>query len=149
MNKEQAVTKFEFILTLENNIVCQRNFNVINYNEKSKNSLDLYETVKYICDDITDDLKNKNCEFLLENKNLFFSEEFTDETTQKTNDDFVLKIKNGDNVLIERCFPSYYFYSKIRNTVDIRPKLKQYLGDLSKVLSLKKYRTKYLKYSLV
>jgi len=149
MSKEQTVTKFEFILTLENNIVCQRIFNVINYNQKSKKSLEFYEMVKYISEDITDDLKNKNAEYLLENKNFFFSDDFIDDVNQKTNDDFVLRIKNGDEILMERCFPSYYFYSKVRYSVDIRPKLKHYLGELSRVLSLNKYKTKYLKYSLV
>ena len=39
----QDVNRFEFLLTLENNIVIQRFFNVPNYGSKSLVGLELYE----------------------------------------------------------------------------------------------------------
>ena len=40
--KEQESVKLEFLITLNNNIVIQRFFNVKNYNNDAKNSLNLY-----------------------------------------------------------------------------------------------------------
>ena len=44
--KEQDSTKMEFLLTLNDNIVVQRFFNVRGYNPKAKNSVELYEYIK-------------------------------------------------------------------------------------------------------
>ena len=43
--KEQDSTKMEFLLTLNDNIVVQRFFNVRGYNPKAKNSVDLYDFI--------------------------------------------------------------------------------------------------------
>ena len=39
MSNQQDITKFEFLLSLENNIVCQRFFNVKDHVIESKNSI--------------------------------------------------------------------------------------------------------------
>jgi hypothetical protein len=67
-NKNEYLNNFEFLLTLQNNIVCQRFFPVRNYNPKAKNSMQIYEYMKYMCNVITEDLKNKNADYMLENK---------------------------------------------------------------------------------
>ncbi len=64
----QDVTKFEFLLTLEGNIICQRFFNVREHNSKSRRSMDLHYYVKNICSDISDDLKTKTLDYLHENR---------------------------------------------------------------------------------
>ena len=51
--QNQDITKFEFLLTLEQNIVIQRFFNVTNYNPESKISFFLHECVKEICREIS------------------------------------------------------------------------------------------------
>ena len=45
--KDQDVTKVEFILMCNDNIVVQRFFNVKGYNPKAKNSLELYYFIKH------------------------------------------------------------------------------------------------------
>jgi hypothetical protein len=67
----QEVTKFEFLLTLEGNIICQRFFNVREHNPKSRRSMDLHYYVKNICDDIGVDLKTKTLDYLHENRDYF------------------------------------------------------------------------------
>ena len=57
--------KCEFLLKLEDNIVCQRFFSVRNFNNKATNSLDLHNSVTSIVDDIIHELKLKTL-FLLE-----------------------------------------------------------------------------------
>ena len=50
--KEQESTKMEFLLTLNDNIVVQRFFNVRGYNPKAKNSLELYYYIRQFKDEI-------------------------------------------------------------------------------------------------
>jgi hypothetical protein len=54
----QDLTKFEFLLTLEGNIVVQRYFNVKGHNSKSRRSLEMHYYVKNICEEIEYDLKS-------------------------------------------------------------------------------------------
>ena len=49
---QDNITKFEFLLSLEGHIVCQRFFNVRDYNPQARRSMDLHYYVKNICDDI-------------------------------------------------------------------------------------------------
>ncbi len=144
----QDLTKFEFLLTLENNIICQRFFNVRNYNSKSKYSMDLYYSVKNICNNITQDLKTKTLDYLHENREYFYGSRAVESTDENSKDNFLLKIKMGDDVFIERIIPGYIFHPKVRYTVDIRPNLKEYLSDLTLTLSSRDLETTFLKYQL-
>ena len=38
------ITKFEFLLTIDDNIICQRYFNVRNYNPKTRDSIDVHDS---------------------------------------------------------------------------------------------------------
>ncbi len=148
MSNQQDLTKFEFLLTLEKNIVCQRFFNVSNYNPRARRSLDLYYYVKNICEDISQDLKIKSSDYLCENQNFFLSSDYVDEISDKDKESFLLQIKFGDEVFIERIFPAHYFHPKVRYTVDIRPRLKKILGNLTDILSSRDLETTYLNYQL-
>ena len=55
----QDPNKFEFLLTLDGNIICKRYFNVRDFNPKTKKSMNLHEEVKYICDKIKQYSKNR------------------------------------------------------------------------------------------
>jgi hypothetical protein len=146
--QNQETTKLEFILTIEKNIVIQRFFNVFNFNPISKNSLDLYKCVKEICKDISDDLKIKTLDYLNDNQNYFFDlENFVDVPDTKE-EHFLLEIKLGEDVFISRIFPAHVYHPKVRYAVDIRPKVKEILSNLTDVLSSKNLTTKYLQYDL-
>ena len=144
----QEVTKFEFLLTLEGNIICQRFFNVREHNPKSRRSMDLHYYVKNICDDISDDLKTKTLDYLHENRNYFYGLEVVETEEQNEKEYFLLEIKMGNDVFIQRMFPANIFHPKVRYTVDIRPYLKTYLSDLTDILSSKNLETTYLNYQL-
>lgn len=148
MSNLQDVTKFEFLLTLEGNIICQRFFNVKNHNPKSKRSMDLHEYVKNICEEISQDLKIKSSDYLCENQNYFLNSENVEEEDTKEKEYFLLEIKEEDRVFIQRIFPAYYYHPKVRYTVDIRPKLKRLLGTLTEILSSTELETTYLQYEL-
>lgn len=145
---KEDVTKIEFLLTLGNNIVCQRYFNVKNFNEKSKRSMDIYMYIKNFCDEMTEDLKIKTSDYLCENSHFFLDNENLNEDENAENDNFNVILKHGDEVFIQRMFIGKYYHPKVRYTVDIRPKLKVILSDLTKILSKKKLDTTYLNYQL-
>jgi hypothetical protein len=63
-------------------------------------------------------------------------------------EEFLIEIKLNEDVFISRIFPAYYFHPKVRYTVDIRPKLKRILSDLTDILSAKELETTYLNYQL-
>jgi hypothetical protein len=144
----QDLTKFEFLLTLEKNIICQRFFNVKEHNPKSRRSLDLHDYVKYICDEIAHDLKSKTLDYLNENRDYFYGLEGAESSDENDKESFLLEIKMGDEVFIQRMFPSNIFHPKVRYTVDIRPNLKRYLSDLTDILSSRQLETTYLNYQL-
>jgi hypothetical protein len=144
----QELLKFEFLLTLENNIVCQRFFNVRDYNPQTRHSLDLYYVVKNISEEISEDLKIKTMDYLYDNMDFFYDSENSDTKLDGTDESFVLEIKLGDDVFIRSMFPANYYHPKVRYTVDIRPYLKRYLSELTNVLSSKDLETTYLNYEL-
>lgn len=146
--QNQNITKFEFLLTLDKNIIIQRFFSVLNYNPESKNSLDLYDCVKYICEDISEDLKIKTIDYLNDNINYFLDLENFEEPTETKEEYFLLSIKLGNDVFISRIFPAHVYHPKVRYAVDIRPKVRKILADITDVLSSKDLVKNYLEYEL-
>jgi hypothetical protein len=144
----QDITKFEFILTLEKNIVIQRFFNVNRYNPKTKNSIDLYECVTEICKEISSDLKAKTLDYMNENANYFTDAKNSEESTDNKEENFLLQIKLGNDVFISRIFPAHIYHPKARYAVDIRPKVRKILSDLTNVLSSERPTKTYLQYEI-
>ena len=142
----QDVKPFEFLLTIDNNIIVQRIFNVKGYNPNVKKSLDLYNTVTSICHRIEADMKKKNFEFMSENKDFFTSEDYQDNVNSSKKDDFILEIKSEEGVFIKRAFPAYVYHPKVR--VDIRHMLKDFLSELTETLSSSNLEDTYLGMSL-
>jgi len=59
MKETQDLTKMEFVIKLNDNIVVQRFFNVKGYNETAKYSLELHDYMKDIADYMERYLKDK------------------------------------------------------------------------------------------
>jgi len=81
MSNNQELTKLEFLLTLEGNIICQRYFNVRDFNPQATRSMDLHEYVKNICKKISDDLWAKSSNYLCENKEYILGLENVEDST--------------------------------------------------------------------
>jgi hypothetical protein len=146
--QNQEATKFEFILKLENNIVIQRFFNVNHYNPAAKNSMDLYYIVSEICDEIASDLKDKTLDILAASADYITPDQRADDRTKYKEEYFILQIKRGNDVFISRIFPAQYYHPKARYAVDIRPKVRKILGDVTNVLSSRNLIKSYLDYEL-
>ena len=63
-SENMDMTKFEFLLSMGNNIICQRYFMVRSHIPQSLKSVDLYEVIKEISDDIQGTLKLKTTDVL-------------------------------------------------------------------------------------
>ena len=148
MSNQENITKFEFLLTLEGNIIVQRFFNVKDHYDPARRSMDLHYYVKNICEDIAEDLKIKSSNYLCENANFFLSSDYVEDSNEKDREHFLLEIKLNDDVFIQRIFPAFYYHPKVRYTVDVRPRLKRILTDLTDILSSDELETTYLNYEL-
>ena len=128
--------------------MCQRFFNVRDHVDQARRSLDLHYYVKNICEDFMEDLKIKSSNYLCENQNYILNSEVVDDKANEEKEHFLLEIKLGDDVFIQRQFPAYVYHPKARYTVDIRPRLKTILTDLTDILSSEELETSYLGYEL-
>jgi hypothetical protein len=147
--KEQDSTKMEFLLTLNDNIVVQRFFNVRGYNPKAKNSLELYDFVKRLKESLEYNLKMKTVIYMMDNKDAIVADpaimdtSFTDEK-----EEFNIYVKIGEQTICHRMFDGKLFPPKVRYTVDIRPILKDALRELTDIFSSKKLNFNYLEFDL-
>ena len=135
--QNQEITKFEFLLTLEGNIIIQRFFNVKDYNPRARRSMDMHYSVKNICDEISEDLKMKSSDYMSENPNYFYGSDVLEDGDE-----------NKDDVFISRIFPAHYYHPKARYSVDVRPKIRGILSELTNILSSDELETTYLNYEL-
>ena len=141
-------TKVEFLLSLSGNIICQRFFNVKDFNHKAKRSMDITHDVANICEEISNDLKEKTLDFLNSNQNYFPVLEPGDNSEVEEEEYFLLELKLNDAVFIQRIFAAHVFPPKVRYSVDIRPKLRRILNNLSETLSYDDVTTNYMSYEL-
>ena len=68
MKEKNDVTKVEFLITLNNNFVGQRFFNVKGFNAKAKNSIELLNYVNELSGELQTKLRNKCVVYMLENR---------------------------------------------------------------------------------
>jgi hypothetical protein len=147
--KEQDITKLEFLLTLNDNIVVQRFFNVKGFNPRAKNSVELYEFLKDVSDTLKYDLKMKTTVYMLDNKDAIMHDPAVMETSFTDGPEvFNIFIKLGEQTICHRIFDGKMFPPKVRYTVDVRPYLKDLLKGLTDIFSAQKLYFKYLGYDL-
>ena len=147
--KEQDSTKMEFLLTLNDNIVVQRFFNVRGYNPKAKNSLELYDFVKRLKDELEYNLKMKTVVYMMDNKDSIVSDpSIMDTSFTEGSEQFNIYIKIGEQTICHRYFDGKVFPPKVRYTVDVRPFLKDVLRELTDIFSGQKLSFDYLGFDL-
>jgi hypothetical protein len=100
--------------------------------------------MKYMCNVISEDLKNKNAEYMFENKSQYENNEIIEEVKEKQY--YLLQLKLNDSTFNERIFPSNIYHPKVR--LDVRDYVKPFLNDLSSILSSRKPTTNFLNYQL-
>jgi len=148
--KEQEITKVEFLLKCNENIVVQRFFNVRGFNPKSKNSLDIYDYVRGLGYKLQHDLKMRSVVYMMDNQyEIQDNPEILNTSNTEGDENFNLIVKAGDLTICHRVFDAKVYPPKVRYTVDLRPQLKGILADLTDIFSGKKFNFEYAGFSLV
>jgi len=148
--RQSDVTKVEFLLTLNNNIIVQRFLNIKNINPDAKDSLELYEFVKYFSEDLTQYLKMKSIGYLMENKDSILYDPSIMETSSTDEPElFNIYVKIGDQIVSHRIVDGKQYPPKVRYTVDIRHFIKDSLKDLTNILINENLTHEYLEKNLL
>ncbi len=147
--RDQDQVKMEFLLTLNDNIVVQRFFNVRGYNPKARVATDLYEYMYEVKQTLHDYLKMKTVVYMLDNKEAIIHDPKIMETSFTDGpENFHLYVKVGDETICHRIFDAKLYPPKVRYTVDVRPFLKDILRELTDIFSTQKLTYKYLEFDL-
>jgi hypothetical protein len=143
--KEMDSTKMEFLLTLNDNIVVQRFFNVRGFNPKAKNSVDLYDYIKALKEELQYYLKMKTVIYMMDNQDsIKYDPKIMDTSFTDGPEIFNLFVKVGEQTICHRQFDGKLFPPKVRYTVDVRPFLKDVLRDLTDIFSNNQLSYQYL-----
>jgi hypothetical protein len=150
MKEQNDVTKAEFLITLNDNFVVQRFFNVKGFNPKAKSSVELYDYVKELSQELQVKLRNKCVVYMLENR---FQIEEDPTVLETSNTDgpevFNIILKIGNETICHRVIDAKVYPPKVRYTVDLRPRLKTILTELTDIFSGKNFNFEYGGFSLV
>ena len=149
MKEQNDITKVEFLMTLNNNFVVQRFFNVKGINPKAKNSVELTEYIKDLAMELQTKLRNKTVVYMLENR---FQIEEDSSILETSNTDgpetFNIILKIGNETICHRIFDAKVYPPKVRYTLDIRPSIKNILRELTDILSERNLSFEMMNYSL-
>ena len=148
MKEQNDVTKVEFLITLNNNFVVQRFFNVKGYHEKAESSVELYEYIKYLSESLQTKLRNKCMVYMLDNRYQIEEDPNILETSNTDGPEiFNIILKVGNKTICHRIIDAKLYPPKVRYTLDIRPDIKNILRELTDILSEKNLSYGYLNYS--
>lgn len=147
--KQIDATKMEFLIKLNNDIVIQRFFNVKNYNEDAKNSMELHEYLSDVKNILKNQLWKKTSEYMLENQDLIMEDPNMMNTSKTEGAEwFHIMIKVGEQTICHTGFDAKPYPPKARYTLDIRPDVKSIMSELTDILSGENFSKKYLNYTL-
>jgi|TARA_R110000787_G_scaffold237695_2_gene344027 hypothetical protein len=140
--KNKYTDKFEFILRINGNIICQRYFNIRGYNNKAKDSMDIRWDLGDIVDTIQSYLRKQTEEFLWLNYNPYTSKNSVVKEVDKQEEDyFTFEIRvDGKIIIIER-FTGMDFPPKVRYSVNIKSLIPSLISKIQRGLSQRKYST--------
>ena len=138
--KNKYTDKFEFILRINGNIVCQRYFNIRGYNNTAKDSMDLRWELNEIVSRIQSYLRDKSEDFLWANYNPYSTKNSVVREEKKTDEDyFTFEIRvDGKIIIIER-FTAMDFPPKVRYSVNIKSLIPEIISKIQRCLSKRKY----------
>ena len=147
--KQVDATKLEFLVKLNDNIVVQRFFNVKNFNEQCRYSLEINDGLKWVCEILQHQLWIKTGDYMTENMEMIINDPTVMNTSKTDGPEwFTVAIKLGEQTICHRIFDGKMFPPKVRYTVDVRPYLKEVLRGLTDIFSRNKLSYKYLDYQL-
>ena len=142
--KDQEITKVEFLLMCNDNIVVQRFFNVRGFNRNAHKSEEFYDYISSLYGELQYDLKMRSVTYTLDNQyEISENPDVLNTSITDGPENFNLIIKLGDMTICQRVFDAKVYPPKVRYTVDLRPKLKTILGTLTDIFSGEKFNFAY------
>ena len=142
--KDQEITKVEFLLMCNDNIVVQRFFNVRGFNRNAHKSEEFYDYISSLYGELQYDLKMRSVTYMLDNQyEISENPDVLNTSITDGPENFNLIIKLGDMTICQRVFDAKVYPPKVRYTVDLRPKLKTILGTLTDIFSCEKFNFAY------
>ena len=142
--KDQEITKVEFLLMCNDNIVVQRFFNVRGFNRNAHKSEEFYDYISSLYRELQYDLKMRSVTYMLDNQyEISENPDVLNTSITDGPENFNLIIKLGDMTICQRVFDAKVYPPKVRYTVDLRPKLKTILGTLTDIFSGQKFNFRY------
>jgi len=138
--KDQDVTKLEFLLMCNDNIVVQRFFNVKGFNKKAHKSEEFYDYIRSFSNQLQNDLKMRTIVYMWDNQyEISENPDVLNTSITEGEENFNIYIKLDNVTICQRTFDAKLYPPKVRYTVDLRPKLKGVLTDLTDIFSGKRF----------
>lgn len=149
MNTNTTETKkfdelpYEFVLYINNKIICQRYFNIKDFR---KNEVDIKEMMDSICGLNNGDfglpgiipnfLKEKTYEYLWSNYNPYIVQTQEDIKVQSDkNDEFQFEIKAHKKTLAKAAFSGRFYPPRVRYAVDIKEIIPEIISEIKYYLT--------------
>jgi hypothetical protein len=147
--KDQESVKLEFLMMVNDNIIVQRFFNVREFNSEAKNSVELYDLIYNLKDDVQKQLSLKTVTYMMDNMYEIMNNPAILETSYIDGPEyFNIYIKQNDVTICHRQIDAKIYPPKVRYTVDVRPHLKNLLMNLTDIFSSKNLTYDYLNVAL-
>ena len=139
--------KFEFVLYINNNIICQRYFSIKNFNREVLHSLDMKWCVEDCVGLIEKDLKDKSFDYLYKQHNPYKpqTQEEVDATRKQTEkvDTYHFEIKVDDRVVGQKSFTGNVYPQRVRYSVDVRSLIPGIISNIQEVFSQENFTVEY------
>lgn len=138
--------KFEFILYINGNIICQRYFSVKNYNREVLKSLDMVECVNDCVRIVQNDLKEKSEDYLWKHFKPYHEQ--TEDDIPKGDiyekeDTFDFEIRVDNRCVAKRTFTGNVYPQRVRYSVDIRKIIPTIIDTIQETLSRENFDVEY------
>ena len=148
MEEKKEQRKFEFTLYLNDNIIVQRFFNIIGFNNRAINSLNFKEAIDDNMLLIQSVLKDRTLDFITEHQRHFL--ETKDYEQNVSRDVMKIVVKHDGKVIAYREWDATIYPVKVRYTVDIRQHIYELITRVQKCLCTptKELETEYMGYDL-
>ena len=143
--------KFEFVLYINGNIICQRYFTVKDFNPKSIRTIEAKDCVDNCVRLIQNDLKEKTYDYLYKSYNPYkeqTQEEIVVENIYDEEDIFDFEIKVDDKLIAKKRFTGNVYPQRIRYSVDVRKIIPALIKEIQETFSNENFTVEYSGISL-
>lgn len=145
--------KFEFVLRINNNIICQRYFSIDGYNGNVLRSEELKTLMDSLCGMSNDNigscgiipkfLKDKSVDYLWDRYDPYSEirreEDAADRDIFKNEDIFTFEIKVDKNIVAKSTFSGNWFPTMVRYQVNIKPIISNIIEEITEFFTRKQY----------